>query len=214
MKKKNKMWTTRMLLNYVVCSDIKTSKQAKNNLLLQNEHDKIVALLKAFDLYVEEKQAILDKDYNKVGEEYGFDISDFLRGNFITKRSKKEAINLLNEVVDNNRLQQAQERHPEKDVYFFLSNVFKGLITFRRGLQRSIDYYNSAHWPKIMTNKLILRDSIEVIQPQADKIDAILLKIIGDKKPVSEKVLIKKYGFPKSDLLAGLKSVKAILAAL
>lgn len=204
-----------MLLDYVVCSDIKTSKQAKNNLLLQNEHDKIVALLKAFDLYVEEKQAILDKDHNKVGEEYAFDISDFLRGNFITKRSEKEAISLLNEVVDNNRLlQQAQEGHAEKDVYFFLSNVFKGLITFRRDLQCCIDYYNLAHWPEIMTNKFVLLDSMKEIKPQANKIDIILLKIIGDKKPVSEKVLIKKYGFPKSDLLAGLKSVKEILAAL
>ena len=111
------MWTTLMLLDYVICSDIKTSKQAKNNLLLQNEHDRIVTLLKAFDLYVEEKQAILDKDYNKVGEEYGFDVSDFLRGNFITKRSEKEAISLVNEVVDDSSLlQQAQERHPEKDV--------------------------------------------------------------------------------------------------
>jgi len=214
MKKKNKMWTTRMLLDYVVCSDIKTSKQAKNNLLLQNEHDKIVALLKAFDLYVEEKQAILDKDYNKVGEEYRFDMRDFLKGNFIRKRSKEEAISLLNEVVDNNRLQQAQERYPEKDVYFFLSNVFKGLITFRRDLQCCIDYYNLAHWPEIMTNKFVLLDSMKEIKPQANKIDIILLKIIGDKKPVSEKVLIKKYGFPKSDLLAGLKSVKEILAAL
>lgn len=209
------MWTTRMLLDCIVCSDMKTSRQAKNNLLLQNEHDKIVALLKAFDLYVEEKQAILDKDYNKVGEEYGFDISDFLRGNFITKRSEKEAISLLNEVVDNNRLlQQAQEGHAEKDVYFFLSNVFKGLITFRRDLQCCIDYYNLAHWPEIMTNKFVLLDSMKEIKPQANKIDIILLKIIGDKKPVSEKVLIKKYGFPKSDLLAGLKSVKEILAAL
>lgn len=207
MKKKNKMWTTKMLLDCIVRSDIKTSWQIKDSEYQQTEHAKIVALLKAFGLYVEEKQPVFDK--NKISDDYAFDISDFLNGNFIRKRSKKDITILLKELEESKIIRQPYQRQ-QKNIYFFLRQVFKYLIDYRITLHHNIETLSHHH----ISGTLILYHSLILMEQQAEIIDSALLKIIGYKTPVSEKVLIKKYGFPKDEILTEGKSLEEILAAL
>lgn len=209
---KEKMWTTEMLLDCIFRSGIKTSWRIKENQSLEKEHAKIVALLKAFDLYVVERQQVLDKHYSIICDEYAFNISDFLRGNFIKYRSKKDAAILLEELANNKIIKPIQQ--PKKDACCLVREIFKNLTDSRMGVQQSI---NSI--PRHCTNEtLVLSNALVVLEQQAKIIDAALLKIIGYRKPVPEKVLIMKYDFPvpmpETGLLTGNKDLKEILAAL
>lgn len=209
---KEKMWTTEMLLECTFRSGIKTSWRIKGNQSLEKEHAKIVALLKAFDLYVVERQQVLDKHYSIICDEYAFNISDFLRGNFIKYRSKKDAAILLEELANNKIIKPIQQ--PKKDACCLVREIFKNLTDSRMGVQQSI---NSI--PRHCTNEtLVLSNALVVLEQQAKIIDAALLKIIGYRKPVPEKVLIMKYDFPvpmpETGLLTGNKDLKEILAAL
>lgn len=207
---KEKMWTTEMLLECTFRSGIKTSWRIKGNQSLEKEHVKIVALLKAFDLYVVERQQVLDKHYSIICDEYAFNISDFLRGNFIKYRSKKDTAILLEELANNKIIKPIQQ--PKKDACCLVREIFKNLTDSRMGVQQSI---NSI--PRHCTNEtLVLSNALVVLEQQAKIID--LLKIIGYRKPVPEKVLIMKYDFPvpmpETGLLTGNKDLKEILAAL
>lgn len=209
---KEKMWTTEMLLDCIFRSGIKNSWRIKENQSLEKEHVKIVALLKAFDLYVVERQQVLDKHYSIICDEYAFNISDFLRGNFIKYRSKKDAAILLKELANNKIIKPIQ--HPKKDACCLVREIFKNLTDSRMGIQQSI---NSI--PRHCTNEtLVLSNALVVLEQQAKIIDAALLKIIGYRKPVPEKVLIMKYDFPvpmpETGLLTGNKDLEEILAVL
>ncbi|MBW9279499.1 hypothetical protein [Bacteroides fragilis] len=211
---KEKIWTTEMLLDCIFRSGIKTSWRIKENQSLEHEHAKIVALLKAFDLYVVERQQVLDKHYSIICDEYAFNISDFLRGNFIKYRSKKDAAILLKELVDSKIIKPIQQQQQKKDVCFLVREIFKNLTDSRMGIQQSI---NSI--PRYCTiESLVLSNTLAVLEQQAKIIDSALLKIIGYKKPVPEKVLIMKYDFPvpmpETGLLTSFKTLEEILDAL
>ncbi len=206
-----------MLLDCIFRSGIETSWQIKKNKSLEREHAKIVALLKAFDLYVEERQQVLDKDYNVIYDEYAFNISDFLRGNFIKHRSKKDVAILLQELADDKIIRSEYQKQME-DEHSFLKKVFRHLVDYRMVLQQGLHTLTYQH----ITETRILCRSQSVMEQQAEMIDRALLKIIGYKKPVPEKVLIRKYNFPKpktktspdTGLISSNKSLEEILAAL
>jgi len=206
----SQMWTTQKLLVLVSRSKIQSSCEIEENELLQTQHAQIVALLKAFDLYVEENKGKCDQNFNIIKDEYAFDMEDFLSGNFIKKRSMEDAFNLMKSFVKN----KITEQPPICIVHFFLGETFKDLIGFRRGLQQSIDYRPSILSSRTNIAKMLILDkSQEIVEQQIEQIDAILLKIIGDKDPVSEKDLIEKYGYPEHISFYG-KTEEEILAML
>lgn len=204
---KRKIWTTRMMLDSIICSGIKSSWQIKENQSLRNEHAKIVALLKAFDLYVEEKQPIFNKHNDKIGEKYAFDISDFYKGNFIRKRSKKEVAVLMEELADEEVIFKPHHFRQTTDMYSFLCRVFNDLINHRINLQQIMD--NPSYYR--LKETIAIAYSLAITSHQIRIIDFVLLKIIGYKRPIPEKVLIKKYGFPETGLLTGDQSIADLL---
>lgn len=199
------------MLDLIFSSGIKSSWQIKGNKSLEEEHAKIVVLLKAFDLYVEKKQSLFDKNYRKISERYGFDIGDFYCGNFIKKRSKEEINTLLKQLAEDKIIRREYRSQMENE-YSFLGKVFRHLVDYRWRLQQSIDTLTYHH----ITETFILYRSHSVMEQQAEMINAALLKIIGHKKPIPEKVLVKKYGYPKTEAgrLTGNKSLQEILDAL
>jgi len=206
---RRKMWTTEMMLECILRSGIKTSWRVKENTSLQNEHAKIVALLKAFDLYFEERQLLYNKNHDLISDGYAFDISDFYRGNFIKKRSKKEVAILLDELAED-KIIRPIVKCQRGSVHTLLTGIFAKLIDYRIALRQSIYCIPSYR----ISEELILSNSLIVLEQQAEIIDSAILKIIGYKKPVPEKVLIKKYGFPETGLLTGNKSIEELIAAL
>lgn len=203
------MWTTELLLDCIFCSGIKSSWQIEGNKSLEIEHAKIIALLKAFDLYVVEKRQVFDKRYKKIIEKDAFDIEDFYCGNFIKRRSKEEISELLEQLAEDKIIRRDFRLYP-KDDCSCLSWAFCYLVDYRFTLQQSIDTLSFEH----VTGTFILYQFMKQLEQQAEKIDSALLKIIGYKKPVPEEVLIRKYGFPETERLTDFSSLEEIIDAL
>lgn len=206
---KEKVWTTRMLLDFIIRYGIKKSRLIKEKKSLKDEHNKIVALLKAFDLYVEEKQQVLDENNRKISESYAFNIADFYSGNFIKKRSEAEVTKLLEQLKKEKIIRLNFRMYPEDD-YSYLSRVFEYLVDYRLMVQQSIKTLTFEH----VTETFILYSSLNVLEQEAEKIDFAILMIIGNKEPIPEEVLINKYGFPDAGPLTGNKTIEDIIAAL
>jgi hypothetical protein len=222
----NKMWTTKMLLDLLLRTEIKESRYKYIDIDLFIDYDTIVALLKAFDLYEES------------GKGMEIDISIFSKGFFILKRDKKEVAeilreleNLLQELCDLSDEKPVLVKHryynpnnPNKD-HWLLMDIFHELFEYRKALNYfthySREYSLMLNYPNRVNETLSLgllwQISIKELVRQMQRIDDILLKITGEKEPVSESELIEKYGFPKlldTDLLDGSKSLKELLAGL
>jgi hypothetical protein len=176
----NKMWTTKMLLDLLLCTDIKELWHIEGNRNLQNEHEQIIALLKAFDLYKERR--IYDENYNnKTGKEYWFDLGYFLYGDFVERQNKKDVANLLKELTGKTK-EQLNLTDLHNGECHMLGIIFDDLILYRKKLQESIDFAKKNF---IDTSKKIISKEISTLEKsmkqQAVKIDAILLQIIGDR---------------------------------
>jgi hypothetical protein len=210
-----KMWTTKMLLDLIFISEIEESWQIGSNKSLQSDYAQIVALLKAFDLYVEEKHTVYDKNGNKTNEESVFGIEYFLNGNFIRKRNTKEVSDLLKEILELYNEYQPEPKEPPRinaSKCRILTQIFNEVIGYRRGLEQSMRYYDCFIANNSSTNiseGLIKNISFKELEKQVQKLDDILLKIIGEKEPVPETELIEKYGFPPP-----MRTLKEILDLL
>lgn len=204
-----KMWTTEMMMELIFNYGAKSSWQIRGKKPREYEYAKIVSLLKAFDLYVEDKQTVFDKHCGDLVEKDDFNIGDFYRGNFIKKRSEEEIAELLRQLKEDRIIRQ-DFRFPPEDDCSYLSRIFSYLVEYRFTLQQSMNVLSFEH----VTETFILYQSLRQIEQEVEKIDSVLLKIIGDKEPVSEEVLIQKYGFLETGLLTGSKSLAEIIAAL
>lgn len=211
-----RMWTTRSLLHLVLNSKLRDSWQADSSEELQIEHAKIVALLKAFDLYVEYKTNTTST----------FCISSFLDGNFIKGKTHEEVSRVWKKIIALQRkyTPMIEEQCQYDDCEFFaLAQIFENVLAYRRGLEKSMNHYRFFIKNNLRASipaRLIRNLSVEELQMQIQKLDNILLLIMGHKEPVSEEELINKYGFPDEDtltkpqLLSGNKTIEDILAAL
>jgi hypothetical protein len=187
------------------------------------KYDKIVALLKAFDLYADSQ---IDEEKVKV-------IAGFLTGNFILTRNEKEGVKILQELLD------LLDAKTILDEYLKGSNksnwllriCFEDLLGYRKRLNNvgHYSYYRSEYsfshdfdyfeffLQKTFPVALLRKLSINELIRQKQRIDDILLKIIGEKEPVSESELIEKYGFPEQsecDVWIEIPGIKELLAQL
>lgn len=116
----------------------------------------------------------------------------------------------MDEFVKTKIIKSPTREQLEEGTHVFLCNFFEDLIELRRRLQKSLDYcfYDG------LSRMPILHNTLRSITRRAEKMDSVLLKIIGDKEPVSKTDLMEKYGYPEVGLLTGNKSLEEILAAL
>lgn len=205
------MWTIPMLLEYML--ERYNSGDMDDFTLVLNR--RAIPILKAFDLYVDEKYLLLfAEDSDEYKEEEANIVGDFAEANFIEKRSENEVVALLNEIIGNEELKAEQEKHPKGNVYFFLRHIFEELFHYRAQLQKIINSYDAKFLSGVWGCKSIFEKSARNIRLEANKIDAILLKIIGDKKPVSKTVLIREYGYKEEYTQEELAIIDKLVSSL
>jgi len=180
--KKRKIWTTKDLLRWI---------------LGEYQKKQIIALLKAFDLYGKRR------------------ITGFKEGDFLSKRSINEICTLLQDLAhltgkkDFLKLQRNYEKKKISDdqLYRTLKELFSSILWYRQELYRVqcnylsiwVKCFSFMHVGSIPIVSNLLGETDKKIDSLAQKLDEILLKIIGEREPVSEKDLIEKYGFPRDD---------------
>ncbi|MDR1895650.1 MAG: hypothetical protein LBR10_02545 [Prevotellaceae bacterium] len=206
----NKMWTTKMLLDLVLSADLTNlwwyPAKCDNN--SPTEDKRIIALLRAFDLCPNDK--------------YESGIAGFSAGMFVLTRPKNDVVEILRELE--NMLQELCDlsdekpligkrryydpNNPNKDKWLLMA-VFRELFEYRKDLDYFASYNRKysrmllhtdcfgLHLYKTLSLGLLRQLSIKELTLQMQRIDDVLLKIIGEKEPVSEAELIEKYGFPE-----------------
>lgn len=181
--KTKKSWTTRMLLNEILSY---SGSEWHNK--------KIIALLKAFDLYVDNR----DETHKKL------DLKSII---FITNRDRREVLQLLQEFSD---LAGKGAWYESENTQFFLQveddlvhklvmSIFHNLLVFRKSLHQTMQYDSNPDWDMSdeLSDAIIKKRFLRNIKLQLKKIDGLLLKIIGEHEPIAESELIEKYGFPE-----------------
>ena len=204
------MWTAETLLDLMLHYRMIQTEHADDVEFLKHLHEKVVAVVKAFDMYVE--TVIV---YNKTfKEETKFRIEDLFEGNFLSKRSKDEICALLQELAGLTGNRDFRKLHVKYDsgeltthgIYSVLGAVFGKMLEYRGQLYgvNTFCLYAGSDFFRLpllkrgnyIAEKLLEKYSMKTIKASEQKIDAVLLKFIGEKEPVSRKVLKEKFGFP------------------
>lgn len=191
---RGEIWTTETLLEFL--------QREYNDFKIYDKDTaysrRISSVLKAFDLYVDKEFVFsMDENGNKIKKKYIFCFSDFIYGDFIKERSEEEVESLLIELVGSEIWKKTRadySQFPIMDVYFYLCRIFSGLFVFSAQLQKNIAA-SQIFGPISVVNSLILNHSVRIVRFEAERMKEVLLKIIGDKKPVAKSVLINEYGY-------------------
>jgi hypothetical protein len=221
----SKTWSTKMLLDSVFDFDLTvmicdaTPEYDRDTIGIKHEYDRVIALLKAFDLYV--KPAPLSEWDASYCEDTGMEefkcfdlgwidgIAEFITGDFILKRDNGSVSKLLQELFHLSEL-----KYERMNEYYKHCNseqeiakkIFDEIFKHRASLNRllngnTINRYYRENTAKTVAEKLICRNSFKALLDSASKLDDILLKIIGEKEPVPETELIEKYSFTTTPTL-------------
>ena len=178
----HEIWTTKEFLEWIL------GKYQKNEM---------IALLKAFDFYGKRR------------------ITGFKEGDFLSKRHVYEIYTLLQELAHLTgkkvflKLQRNYEKKKLSDdeLYSTVKELFSSILWYRQELYRmqcnylsvSVKCFSFMRVGSIPIVSKLLGETDKKIDSLAQKLDEILLKIIGEREPVSEKDLIEKYGFPRDE---------------
>jgi hypothetical protein len=198
--KKIEMWNTAMLLEEIFDLPISSVNEIENNEIFKIKYERIVALLKAFDLY-EEKEITKYDAKGKAIRVKQCDIEYVSQGKFILKRDRNIISEILQDIINiSEKHYFFDKKHPfDKEEYFILKNFFMDMFEYRKELQSLINYYNrylEADKGICLSAAITWKLSRKNLVSQAHEIDKIMGKIMGEEKIVSETELIEKYGFP------------------
>ena len=202
-KDKEDIWTTKKLLYLILHYKKIQSKYPEDVDFLKHLQEKIIAVLKAFDMYVETVVVFLITKKKKSI----FRIDDLFEGNFLSKRSASEIYALLQELADliDKKLFLKLQREYDKgklsvhELYHIIGDIFEEFLNYRSDLPCEIFFinYTGKRWMKHIARKLLWKHWGKKVDIYKEQIDTVLLKIMGEKEPISRRELKEKYAFPE-----------------